>query len=222
MTLAPRFGTASAWTFLYRHVKLDMSIQEGMVSSMSLTHALLGLLAVQPRSGYELTKEFEGDIGRYAWQVGHTSVYPELNRLAGEGLVEVTHEGARGSRTYAVTPAGREELRTWLLTPPRATGKVRNEQVLRMFLLSALDPADAVQVLHRIAEVTAAQAAELRRIRAENGPPARPGPGGFGLLAAEYGLRQYDAVQGWALWAIEQLTQVPEPVAPVAQVADQR
>lgn len=170
---------------------------------MSLPHALLGLLAVQPRSGYELTKEFEGYLGRYAWQAGHTSIYPELGRLADRGLVEVTHEGPRGSRTYAVTPAGREELRAWLTAPPTG-GKVRNEAVLRMFLLSALDPPDALVVLRRIADEAAAGVAELRRVREVAGPPM-PGPEGFGLLAAEFGLRQYEAVHGWALWAIEQL-----------------
>jgi PadR family transcriptional regulator AphA len=171
---------------------------------MSLPHALLGLLAVRPRSGYELTKAFEGDLGRYAWQAGHTSIYPELGRLAEQGLVEVTHEGARGSRTYAVTEAGRDELRTWLLAPPGRGARVRNEQVLRMFLLSALDPPDARAVLERIAAGTAHEAAELRQIRDEAGP-VRPGPDGFGQLAAEYGLRQYEAVHGWALWALAQL-----------------
>lgn len=171
---------------------------------MSLPHALLGLLAVEPRSGYELTKAFAGDLGRYAWQAGHTSIYPELGRLAEQGLVEVTHEGARGSRTYAVTGAGRDELRSWLLAPPGDGAKVRNEQVLRMFLLSALDPSDARVVLERIAARTAQEAAKLRRIRDEAGPVS-PGPEGFGQLAAEFGLRQYDAVHGWALWALEQL-----------------
>jgi len=171
---------------------------------MSLPHALLGLLAVTPRTGYELTKVFAGDFGRYAWQAGHTSIYPELGRLAEQGLVEVTHEGARGSRTYAVTGAGREELRSWLLTAPDRGGKVRNEEVLRMFLLSALDPDDARAVLKRIAANTAAGAATMRTIREEAGP-VRPGREGFGQLAAEYGLRQYDAVHGWALWAMEQL-----------------
>ena len=178
---------------------------------MSLPHALLGLLAVAPRSGYELTKAFAGDLGRYAWQAGHTSIYPELARLAENGLIEVSHEGARGSRTYAVTDAGREELRTWLFTPPRQ-GKVRNELVLRMFLLSALDPADARELLGRIAASTARDAAELRRVRAEAGP-VRLGPAGFGQLAAEYGLRQYDAVHDWALWAIDQLDQADQAVA---------
>jgi PadR family transcriptional regulator AphA len=173
------------------------------MTDVSLPHALLGLLAVEPRSGYELTKAFESELGRYAWQAGHTSIYPELNRLLGDGLLEVTHEGARGSRTYGVTPAGREELRSWLMSPGPAV-KVRNERVLRMFLLSALDPADALAVLRRIAEVTAAEAAELRRVRAKNGPPVNRGVASFGLLAAEFGLRQFDAVHGWAEWAIEQ------------------
>jgi PadR family transcriptional regulator AphA len=170
---------------------------------VSLPHALLGLLAVEPRSGYELTKAFEADLGRYAWQAGHTSIYPELNRLAGEGLLEVAHEGVRGSRTYAVTDAGRKELRSWLMAPPKPA-KVRNEQVLRMFLLSALDPDDAVTVLRAIAEKTGVAAAELRRVREENGPPVNRGTASFGLLAAEFGLRQYDAVHGWAEWAIAQ------------------
>jgi len=97
------------------------------------------------------------------------------------------------------------ELRSWLLAPPSDTGRVRDVQVLRMFLLSALEPADAVVVLRRIAAATAAEAAELRRIRSENGPPVGTGAAGFGLLAAEFGLRQYEAVNGWARWAIEQL-----------------
>lgn len=170
---------------------------------MSLTHALLGLLATAPASGYELTKQFEGDLGRYAWQAGHTSIYPELGKLAARGLVTVTHEGARGARTYDVTPAGHDELRSWLFTPGGG-GAVRNEQVLRMFLLSALDPEDQRRLLARIAQRCATDATELRAAleagRRDDGPRA-----GFGRFAAEYGLRQYDAVHDWAIWAQQQL-----------------
>lgn len=177
---------------------------------MSLSHALLGLLAVEPRSGYELTKEFTAELGRYAWQAGHTSIYPELAKLAERGLVTVTEEGARGSRTYSVTPAGYAELRSWMLAPqPRA--KVRNEQVLRMFLISALEPADALVLLRRIAEHAAAEAAELRTVLADAPPAFRAGPDGFGYLAAEFGVRQYEAVHGWAHWAIEKLEGAANP-----------
>lgn len=174
---------------------------------MSLPHALLGLLAVEPRTGYELTRAFEADLGRYAWHAGHTSIYPELGRLTERGLIEVTAEGARGSRTYAATGAGRKELRTWLMAPSPG-GRVRNEPVLRMFLLSALEPADALVVLHRIAEEAAAGVEELRRVRTVHGPGVPAGPDGFGQLAAEFGLRQYEAVHEWARWAIGELETV--------------
>ena len=177
---------------------------------MSLSHALLGLLAVRPSSGYELTKAFADDLGHYAWQAGHTSIYPELGRLAERGLVEVTDEGARGSRTYAVTPEGYTELRSWMLAPPQQA-KVRNEQALRMFLISALEPADALVVLRRIAEHAGEEGTKLRTMM--NSAPAEipPGASGFGYLAAEYGARHFESVHGWAMWAIGKLEARAEP-----------
>lgn len=171
---------------------------------MSLPHALLGLLVVQPRSGYELTKEFEGHLGRHAWAAGHTSIYPELNRMAESRLVEVTSEGARGSRTYSATDAGRAELRRWMFDQDLG-GKVRNEAVLRMFLISALEPEDAIAYLRGVAAFTAEQAALLADVLDRAGPVTQGGAAGFGLLAAEYGRRSYEAAYGWAEWAIEQL-----------------
>jgi DNA-binding PadR family transcriptional regulator len=168
---------------------------------MSLRHALLGLLAVTPATGYQLTQEFAGALGRYAWQAGHTRIYPELVKLNEEGLVQVIAEGARGSRTYAVTEAGRRELRDWLMAPPDR-GVVRNEQVLRMFLISALPQRDTRALLSGIAARCAEKAGELRATLAG---AAREGPLEFGLLAAEYGRRQYEATGGWAQWALGEL-----------------
>jgi DNA-binding PadR family transcriptional regulator len=178
---------------------------------MSLSHALLGLLAVAPASGYELTKEFERSLGRYAWQAGHTSIYPELNKLAGRGLIQVVNEGPRGAKTYDITDGGRAELRTWLLRGPDENAPVRNERVLRMFLLSALPPDDQRLMLTAIADRTAAMAAELRGLLATvPGPDAGPRTG-FGRLAGEFGVRQYESVHNWALWALDQLADTDQP-----------
>jgi len=177
---------------------------------MSLPHALLGLLIVEPRSGYELTKAFEGDLGRHAWQAGHTSIYPELGKLAESGLIEVAEEGARGSRTYAATDAGRVEFRRWLLHPDTAGKKVRNEGVLRMFLINALEPEDAIRFLRGVADETSAEADRLAGILADHGSVTQRGTAGFGLLAADFGRRQYEAVHEWALWAIERLETMDE------------
>src|SRR5206468_3570747 len=75
-----------------------------------------------------------------AWHASHSQIYPELAKLRELGMVEVIGEGARNSRTYAVTAAGREELRAWMLNsePDRSQ---RNETAVRWFLLALLEPA---------------------------------------------------------------------------------
>jgi PadR family transcriptional regulator, regulatory protein AphA len=114
---------------------------------MSLRHAVLGLLQMQPTTGYELTQRFDKSLA-HAWRASHSQIYPELGRLEEAGMVEVVGEGPRGGRTWAVTPAGREELRCWMLEsePNRAQ---RNETALRWFLVFLLDPADRRAVLER-------------------------------------------------------------------------
>ncbi|HET7245017.1 MAG TPA: PadR family transcriptional regulator [Streptosporangiaceae bacterium] len=91
---------------------------------------------------------------------GYTArqIYPELNHLAGDGLVTVVEEGPRGRRTYAITDAGRAELRRWMRNPPEQFN-VRNEFVLRLFLLSALEPEEArAALLGQLAQNDAALA----------------------------------------------------------------
>lgn len=171
---------------------------------MSLRHALLGLLARESASGYDLTRYFEGDLGRYAWQAGHTRIYPELVKMAEEGLVTVEATGARGRKTYALTDEGRAELRSWLMSPPEQA-TVRNETVLRMFLVQSLEPADARTLLTSIAEHCDAELERLRPLMDEiddaEGTEVLP----FGRIAGEYGVRQYDAVAEWARWALDRL-----------------
>ncbi|MGP4020916.1 PadR family transcriptional regulator [Saccharopolyspora sp. 5N708] len=172
---------------------------------MSLRYALLGLLADQPQSGYDLTQRFELSLKRYAWHAGHSQIYPELNKLAASDLITVVAEGARGRRTYALTDAGRQELREWLTDRPSAQ-PVRNEFVLRLFLLSTLDPPEALPILRAMLLHARQELTELRS-RSGNIDVAPGEPMEFGRLAAEYGLRQYQAMIDWAEWALTKLGQ---------------
>src|SRR3712207_2349046 len=124
-----------------------MSISSCTLCGVSLRHALLGMLAVRPGTGYELAQRFDTSMSN-AWHASHSQIYPELAKLTELGMVEVVGEGARRSRTYAVTDAGREELREWLLNtvPNRAQ---RNETSVRWFLLQLLDPGDRRLALER-------------------------------------------------------------------------
>jgi PadR family transcriptional regulator, regulatory protein AphA len=172
---------------------------------MSLRYALLGLLADEPASGYDLTRKFERVLRRYAWHAQHSQIYPELNRLASEGLVAVVAEGARGRRTYAITDTGRTELRCWMLNPPEVF-VVRNEFLLRLFLVATLDPDDARAVLRPLAEGSARELAILRdAVEAADATPTSTAGPAFGRLVAEYGLRAFQTTHDWALWALDQI-----------------
>lgn len=175
---------------------------------MSLRFALLGLLADAPASGYDLTQRFEQGIGSFAWTAKHSQIYPELTKLAGEGLVEVVAEGPRGRREYGLTVDGRRALREWLLGPHTDGATVRNEFVLRLFLLQALDDGDAREVLTGVSSFAEEQINVLedqQREMREAGLPLRHGA----QLAAMFGVLSYRATRDWSDWAQAQLDPLP-------------
>src|ERR1041385_6452624 len=69
--------------------------------------AILSLLSEGPKHGYQLMKEIsERSNGVYKASAG--SIYPTLQQLEDEGLIEATQQNGR--RVYALTVAGRQEL----------------------------------------------------------------------------------------------------------------
>jgi DNA-binding PadR family transcriptional regulator len=161
----------------------------------------LGLLAEEPASGYDLTRKFERVLQRYAWHAKNSQVYPELGQLHAEGLIGVVEEGPRGRRTYAITDAGRDELRRWMRTPPEVFA-VRNEFVLRLFLMSALEPAEARAMLDRVVAESDAALAELReQVDKFDAAAPRGAPLPLGRVVAEYGVRSFQTLHEWAQWA---------------------
>src|SRR4029079_2439846 len=70
------------------------------------------------------------------------------NRMADDGLVEVTATGARNRKEYEITPSGRAALRHWItdVTPERNR---RNDAMLRVFFLWAVDSGEALAYLER-------------------------------------------------------------------------
>ena len=167
---------------------------------MSLRHAILGLLQLSSCTGYELTQRFDRSL-RNAWHASHSQIYPELAKLEAEGLAEVVGEGARRSRTWAVTDAGREELRRWLIEtePNRAQ---RNETALRWFLVFLLEPAERRAVLERelaygeAQRPSGAQFAEQLDATGRRGgvpPAARPRPSAWTPVMIGWLREQIDA-----------------------------
>ena len=64
--------------------------------------AILALLAEGPRNGYQIMSEVEERSGG-AWRPSPGAVYPALQQLADEGLIEAEESGGR--RTFSLTEA---------------------------------------------------------------------------------------------------------------------
>jgi DNA-binding PadR family transcriptional regulator len=170
---------------------------------MSLRAALLGLIQVAgPSSGYDLTKRFEGSLA-HVWQASHSQIYPELNRMAADGLLAVEEEGPRGRKTYAITAAGEAELHRWL-TETQHEQRIRNEAALRAFLLPLLPREEAMELLTEELRGAEARTADLQALQCHVGESS------FGRYALERGIRHHAATREWALWAIERLQKSEE------------
>lgn len=116
---------------------------------MSLPHALLTSLLERPSSGLGLASRFGRSIG-YFWSASHQQIYRELGRLERAGWVESAPDGAgRGrKRIYQVLPAGREELRRWMLESedPRP---MRDDMMVRLRAEAAIGPTGLGQEIRR-------------------------------------------------------------------------
>ena len=93
--------------------------------------AALALLAEQPRNGYQIIKEIASRSGG-VWQPSPGSVYPALQQLEDEGLINaVTIEGGRSE--FALTDEGRSYMTEhadevnapWEVVAGREHGSVR-------------------------------------------------------------------------------------------------
>lgn len=170
--------------------------------SMSLRHAVLGLLAERPASGYDLMKLFETSLAN-VWPATQSQVYGELAKLASSGLLKVSAEGPRGRKEYAITEEGLTELRHWLTeTEPERIR--RSETLLRVFFLGVLTPVEATAYLGLEVARAAAGHTALEELEASV-DWGDDHISVYGRLALEYGLRLTAMQEEWARWAAAQV-----------------
>jgi len=180
-----------------------MSTVEGKVRVMSLRHAVLGLLAESPASGYDLMKLFNASLAS-VWPATQSQVYGELTKLTTAGLVEVAAHGPRGRKEYAITGDGLAELRHWL-TEVEPSGPQRHDGLLRVFFLGIVTPLEAQTFLLHQAERAARTRATLEHLE-ETAEWDEEMISVYGRIALEYGLRISAMQEEWARWAADEVT----------------
>ncbi|MFZ5966122.1 MAG: PadR family transcriptional regulator [Bacillota bacterium] len=114
-----------------------------------LKYAILGLLNKRPMTGYEIGKEFNYELAEF-WYANHSQIYPELKKLADEGLVTFNIEISGDileSKRYSITEEGRTDLLKWLHKDEKIQRTPKDIFRLRMYFSNNLDLDSRIHLL---------------------------------------------------------------------------
>ena len=175
----------------------------------SFEHILLGLICLEPSSGYDLKRIFAATpMGVY--QPSSGALYPALRRLEQQGLVQAQAPASQGAasarrrRVYEPTATGRAAHATWLRTPvdPATVAGELGLHLMRFVMMENLLPrAEVLAFLQSLADALAAFTGQLERYAAAAGLSDR-----HPRLALDHGLAVHRASLRWAQHAIAALS----------------
>jgi PadR family transcriptional regulator AphA len=178
--------------------------------SSSSMEVLLGLLAIEPMSGYDLGLTIRGSIGHF-WNESYGQIYPNLKKLAGGGFVTCKAERQKGKpdrRIYSITKKGHERLTEWLAVPPQPEIP-RNELLLKLFFGEQVPTQILIGYVERMAEERRALLDLLERAEREEIDKNQHYPGApFWRMAAHFGQMEMRAHLHWAQETLASLNKI--------------
>jgi PadR family transcriptional regulator, regulatory protein AphA len=123
----------------------------------SLDYILLGMLAQQPRHGYELHKELSNLEGLgLVWHTKQAQLYALLDKLEKQGYLisrSITTESHPPRKEYHLTASGLEVFKTWMLSPVEHGREIRQDFLAKFFFARVNGEETARQVIDAQREV---------------------------------------------------------------------
>lgn len=102
-----------------------------MARSSQTELAVLGVLSVEPMTGYAIREAIRDVLGHF-WSESFGQIYPALGRLEASGLVRREGSSRARASAFALTESGRLRLGELLREPPQQAPP-RNGLLLRLF-----------------------------------------------------------------------------------------
>jgi DNA-binding PadR family transcriptional regulator len=131
-----------------------------------LALSVLAYLTQRPMHPYELSRTLRDNGDARSIKFNHASLYMVVQQLAKAGFIdaqETTRQGQRPERTvYALTDAGRTELRDWMRELVEQPQHEYPHFVAALSLIGALPPDEVVELLGRRLHRLTEQRAEIR------------------------------------------------------------
>ncbi len=132
---------------------------------MSIRHGLLALLEHGPRYGSQLRTEFESRTGA-TWPLNVGQVYTTLARLERDGMVVQDGEDGAGHALYAITDAGRGELKSWFQRPVDRASPPRDELAIKLAMAVGAPGVDIRAVIQAQRHATLQAMQDYTRLKA--------------------------------------------------------
>lgn len=175
-----------------------------MPSELTTTsYAILGLLAIQPWTTYELAQQMDRSL-KHFWPRAASRIYEEPKRLAALGLAKATsgHVGKRPRTVYSITARGRRTLAAWLAEPGDGP-VVEFEAMLKVFFAEHSTTADVhanIDAIRRWAARLNAENVAVARLYTEQGGPFPERLAAI-TLTGKFITDLADMLDQWAAWA---------------------
>lgn len=170
---------------------------------MNLKTVMLGFLARENLTGYEIKRLMEKSVG-FFFGASYGSIYPALRELEEAGLVRSTLvvQGERpNKKVYEVTPSGREFFRERLAEGAPSDDNYRSEVLMHLFFGDEHDPERLVEMIREYEQSYRAKLESLRGVEEEFGEVMSP----YQRMCLESGLSHYRCRLDWAAGVEEQV-----------------
>jgi DNA-binding PadR family transcriptional regulator len=178
--------------------------------SSSSIEVLLGLLAIEPMSGYDLGLTIRHTVGHF-WNESYGQIYPNLKKMAGAGLVSCKTERQKGKPDrciYSITEKGRQRLAGWLEVPPQPEIP-RNEMLLKLFFGKQVSPQVLIGYVEHMAKERRALLEVLERAEREQIDKNQQYPeAAYWRMAAHFGQMEMKAHLRWAKETLGELNKI--------------
>lgn len=131
-----------------------------------LNYAILGLLAQEPRHGYDIKNAFETMLGG-TWPLNIGQVYTTLSRLERDGFVAsqvVPQDLLPDRKVYSLTQAGKEELQWWVSEPTQGAIRLKDEFFIKLLVLQMVHSTDPIILIRQQRQVYMQTLAQLTNL----------------------------------------------------------
>jgi DNA-binding PadR family transcriptional regulator len=178
-----------------------------MAQENNIRYIILGMLAHEPMSGYDLKKRIDQTFS-YFWPVGYGQIYTTLRQLRLDGLIALgSTEQSKGPQKsiFQTTTKGKQALQDWL-RQPETKEYTRFEILLKLFFSSAVSTEVTLERIKAFETRHEANLATMQLFKDSLEPLLTSDPDHlYFYLTVLFGERIYSAYLAWAREATQLL-----------------